>query len=713
MSSVHTKALVHTCMGLPQHSIAAPTLAICALIEPRALMELDFAFQTCRWAVPASGSARFDEILSTLGSQDFDDESLESVQAWIGRSCNSMAEFVAHFELRSLTSMARLNVLRLLLSEPAFAQHAIDGLLVPFICSSQCTGDGALEATLAQMALQRWLLATRDVRGWDLSSRRVQAYEALARAEDMQRQLSLTAAEHARSALESPALSFLQSAPPGQHLRRRWEDGKKEEEEVPREELSPVLLRVLANTRWPELQLTPLLPTLLPADIPLAPSRPCAPEEEQQASKRARRDDASATMPSSTAAATVTAAAATAATAATAEPSELQRSCQQFSAQALKAAAGGAALPAKQCQQLAQQAARLIDRLSDAGDALGCAEGLLALCLWKLPDDVLASLAEAVVGSEHFRQASVCSLCTVLLLRCRELTSSASRMLLRAMEAVAKRSPEHLVQCCFARVMCAPPTHPTISVGYLAMLPARPAAALPTAAQCEMVQRACRQMMAPDALEALVFLMCSPHETMDAGGGEQSGAGACAGTTRALPKGLSETASQTAALLDGLLSPLAGLPLAPARTKGRDATVEAAAGQVRDLSQASQTRIATLWRQSLKTTSASASAISDTSTTTASGATRGPEFLKTLHALVSSCPTLSADSLAALFAHLEDVEAAGATDEAGKWLASIVYACVCKFPAGVKPLVGVGRSILRSRGGLVMARSALDKLDKL
>lgn len=672
-------------------------------------MDLDLAFQTCRWAVnnsQPSSAQRFDEILATLGSQDFDEESLESVQAWIGRSCNS-TEFVAHFELRSLTSMARLNVLRLLLSEPAYAHHALDGLLVPFLCSSRCMGnDGALEATLAQVALQRWLLATKEMApGWDLSSRRVQASEALTRAEDLQRQLSHTAAEHARSALQSPGLSFLQSLPPVQHLQQR--------EELSPALLSPALLRVLCNTRWPELHMSPSWPAVASADMATCAAR--APESEQQVSKRARRDEAS--VPSSTTMATAASAEADPDKKPLLQP-ELLRACQQFSAQALKTAAGGgASLSAKQCQQLAQQAARLVDRLSDAGDALGCAQGLLALCLWKLPDDVLASLAEAVVGSEHFRQASVCSLCAVLLLRCRELTSPASRMLLRAMEAVAKRSPELLVQCCFARVMCAPPTHPGITAGYLAMLPSRPASAAaalpsPSAAQCEMVQRACRQMMTPDALEALVFLMCCPSGALhlDAGSGDASGAGARAGT-RAVPKGLSEAASRTATLLDGLLSPLAGLPLVPARVKGRDASTEAAANQVHDLSQASQMRITTLWRQSLGT--ADSTSVSSSATTSSVGATHGSEFLKTLHALINSCPALSADTLAVIFAHLEDADAASATDEAGKWLASIVYACACKFPAGVRPLVGVGRSILKNRGGLVMAKSALDKLDKL
>ena len=693
---------------------------------------LDRDFETCSWTISGNvAPSRLDEITASLGVEALD---LESLLSWVGRSCGCMAAFVAHLAgrpggLHSLAGTARANALRLFLSDASYSRHAIDGLLVPFLSHSTAwmLGD-PMEIMLAQTALQRWLLATRGERGVDFLARRVRALEALELARGLQRRLA-EIAPPSSSIEQQQEMQEMQ-----QYNQKQYRQHEQEQQPQPQEALSAALKRVLATTHWPELHEH----QQPPSDGDAASSAPASraelseradaqqPYSQAQGRKRSRRDEPAAAV----------AAAAAAAAASSAEMIDLINACQQFALQCSKAASGSAALSARQAQQTAAQAARLVDRLSDVSDPLDRAAGLLALAPWKLPDDVLSSLAEAVVASEHFRQASVVTLCCALLVRCRELASPASRLLLKAMEAVAKRCPELLVQCCFARVMCSPPAHAGISAGYAAMLPAAihkgPAqAGGASAVQCELVLRACRQMLQPEALELLVCVMCTPGGP---GGGVSlservfsSGAGAGSAGTRPLPQGLSPAAAHMSSLFDGLLSPLAGLPLALARVRGKDAAAAAAAAaavvegeeqeQVRDLSFGAQRSIVALWKRALggiEGGNGNATDVSSSSNSSSSRRARGPEFLKTLHALVSSCPSLSGDTLGGLFAYLEDAEAAAAGDvEVGKWVASIIYACACKFPMGVKPLAALGRSMLKTHGGIMMAKSAMAALNKL
>jgi len=739
----------------------------------------------------------------------------EVVQSLIGRSskdvCEFLKELVTAGGLTSLSAEARLNMLRLLVADAIYDRHPIDELLVSFLLTAPrivppCSQRG-LEIILAQTALNKWLETSRSVPGQGMADRRLAAVGALQVVAVQQQRESDQAASLARKMMSRGGVAcggvagksgnvqvLSTSVAPESDVSTPWlfqwgsHHGSLDAAALAtilRATQATALLaqcRECASIRQDEELVSDPQAVHQRADSsrqmegpagPLPPAKRSKVVDSSTAARGAEQAGSAHVLEEKTTAAAVVAAAETApissatgqviAPAVQSAASLLLQACSAFALANLRSGLssndantdnGASTVSARQLQSIAANAAQLLTSACDLPNAADQTRCCLRLCLWRCPDEVLLSCAEALTANSPCRTPPLFALCaSALLPRVRTLRQGASRTLLRAIEAVCKRCPAAVVQGVLSRCMRLPGTAPWL-VDLLAEVEAqavvegasrRAAAAgtknssvmalVPGVWQLELVSRAFRQMLSGEDKEFLLQSLCAG--TRGGGGGEarvqglgvgdergQMGVDAGAYAAFAMAgKGAGSGPSQRELGVVDVCDAVLSIVLA----SSGGGTIGGGAKGASGAAGLSVRGEETLWTAlvsrgghglALGLALGSLSGWSTTAPDNPAGAGTG-DVLKAIHSLLTCCTSLQSPTVAALLGLLEALPASGVRQEQGqdqaKWLCTLVSTLASRHGAVLLEvgLVSSARRLLQNCGASILARSALAALDRL
>jgi hypothetical protein len=297
---------------------------------------------------------------------------------------------------------------------------------------------------------------------------------------------------------------------------------------------------------------------------------------------------------------------------------------------------------------------------------------LTALSLWRASDDVLEGLAGSLMASDQCRSASiVLFLIGALLPKIRISQSIASRVLVRALEAVAKKRADLVIHCVLSRGLC---VWPVITGSAIALNTTEAVLATRFSRKCalELLLRMTRLL--PASANAIVAALCvAPSAQSDGGGGDGQ---LTSSRDAALAQTLDACVSPVAVL--GAPPPVSMTAGGPAGKKTKSKTPVAAPASSSALDRA----LREVWKPACSTSSSSPAQ----SCVLGIGHWDDPELLKALNSvLMLVAPrTLSAPTLRALLTAVGSIPAGRLPGGAAQALCTLLTTLLSRHRADVQ-----------------------------